>query len=75
MQATRGCHPERTIVLQCNNTHIGPRHHRRFERRHAMNFVTLPFLGLVQAMSALASPNLRAAHAAPSRNEAPRKHR
>ncbi|MDA0221685.1 MAG: hypothetical protein O3B22_19290 [Proteobacteria bacterium] len=40
-----------------------------------MNFVTLPFLGLVQAMSALATPNLRAAHAAPSRNEAPRKRR
>ena len=40
-----------------------------------MNFVTLPFLGLVQAMSALAAPDFRPVNQTPSRNEAPRKRR
>jgi len=40
-----------------------------------MNFVTLPFLGLVQAMSALSAPELRADKRAAAPVETPRKRR
>ena len=64
MRVTRGSHPWAALVQARGPRHVRPRTATVPERRTTMNYLTLPFLGLAQAISAITAPSRRedAAH-------------